>query len=271
LTAASFPPMLVVGYWLLVGVPPLNLAMFGVITPLAVALCHLPTSHLHLPFAFRHSSFVGLAAVLLVAIDLLVVDATLVEARPPEMAFSDGQAAAMWLAAQPGPFRVYSPSYSIPQHVAELYGLELADGVDPLQLRAYADYLTRAAGLEPQGYSVTLPPFLEGADVRTALKDVVPDAEALGRLGVQYVAAAFPIADRKLQWMGQFDGVYVYRNEAAGPVVDAGPDGGIVLSDGTTLFRYHPWPIYAGWAVSGVTVVGLLVSWLVGFIKAKRR
>ena len=292
LTAASFPPMLVVGYWLLVGVPPLNLVMFGLISSLTIALCSLPISNLqslssilhppftilhspfavrHSPFAIRHSPFAGLAAVLLVAADLLVVDATLVEARPPEEVFAEGRAAAVWLAAQPGPFRVYSPSYSIPQHVAELYGLALADGVDPLQLRAYADYLTRAAGLEPQGYSVTLPPFLEGTDVRTALKDVVPDAEALGRLGVRYVAAAFPIANRKLQWMGQFEGVYVYRNEATGPVVDAGPDGGIVLSDGTTLFRYHRWPVYAGWAVSGVTVVGLLVSWLVGFIKAKRR
>ena len=277
LTAASFPPMLAVGYWLLVGVPPLNLVMFGIITPLTIALCTLPISILHSPFsnlhspfsilrspfAIRHSPFVGLAAVLLVAIDLLVVDATLVEARPPEKVFADGQAAAAWLATQPTPFRVYSPGYSIPQHVAELYGLELADGVDPLQLHTYADYLTRAAGLEPQGYSVTLPPFPEGADVHTALKDVVPDAEMLGRLGVRYVAAAFPIANRKLQPVGQFEGVYVYRNEAAQPVVDAGPDGGIVLSDGTTLFRYRPWPVYAGWAVSGVALASLLVSWLV--------
>lgn len=209
--------------------------------------------------------WVGVGAVLLVAIDLLVVDATLVEARSPEEVFADGRAAAEWLAAQPGRFRVYSPSYSIPQHVAELYGLELADGVDPLQLASYADYLTRAAGLEPQGYGVTLPPFPEGADVRTALKDTVPDTEMLGLLGVRYVAAAFPVADNELQLVGRFDGVYLYRNEEAQPVVDTGLDGGTVLADGTVLFRYRPWTVYAGWAMSGVMVVGLLVCWLVSW------
>jgi len=222
------------------------------------------------PETLKLETILGLAAVLLVAVDLLVVDRTLVGARPPEEVFADGRAAAEWLAAQPGHFRVYSPSYSIPQHVAELYGLELADGVDPLQLRVYADYLTRAAGLAPQGYSVTLPPFPEGADVRTALRDVVPDAEMLGRLGVRYVAAAFPITDDKLQPMGRFDKVYVYRNEEARPVADAGWSGGIVLSDGTVLFRYHPWAVYAGWAVSGVTVVGLLAGWLASRLRRRR-
>jgi hypothetical protein len=165
---------------------------------------------------------------------------------------------------------VYSPSYSIPQHVAGLYELDLADGVDPIQLRAYADYLTRAAGLEPQGYSVTLPPFPEGADVRTALKDVVPDTKMLGRLGVRYVAAAFPIVDSTLLLAGEFDGVYVYRNEDAQPVADAEGDGVIALSDGTTLFRYRPWPVYAGWAVSGATAAGLVAAGLVRWRRRRR-
>jgi hypothetical protein len=199
---------------------------------------------------------------LLVAFDLLVVDATLLEARSPGEVFADGRAAAEWLAAQPGRFRVYSPSYSIPQHVAELSRLELADGVDPLQLRVYADYLTRAAGLKPQGYSVTLPPFPQGTDVRSALKGAVLDVELLGRLGVRYVAAAFPVADRKLQLEGWFDGVYVYRNEEAQPVREAEGAGGIVLANGATLFRYLPWPVYVGWVISGATLLGL-GGWLV--------
>jgi len=257
LWAGAFPPLLVVGYRLFVGDPPLNLVMFGVVTPLAIAI-----------LAILHSPLLGLAAVVLIAVDLLVVDATLIEARSPQEVFSAGRAAAVWLAAQPGRFRVYSPSYSIPQHVAELYELDLADGVDPIQLRAYADYLTRAAGLEPQGYSVTLPPFPEGADVRTALKDVVPDTKMLGRLGVRYVAAAFPIVDSTLLLAGEFDGVYVYRNEQARPVADAEGDGVIALSDGTTLFRYRSWPVYAGWAVSGATAAGLVAA---GLVRWRRR
>ncbi len=271
LGVGMFPAMLVAGYWLLVGVPPLNLAMFGVVTPLAAALVGFGfrISRFHAradlnPESMKPETVFGLAAVLLVAVDLLVVDVTLVETRSPEDVFADGRAAAEWLAAQPGYFRVYSPSYSIPQHVAELYGLELADGVDPLQLRVYADYLNRAAGLEPQGYSVTLPAFPEGADVRTALKDVVPDVEMLDRLGVRYVAASFPIRHPELLECGVMDGVYVYLNrlsQAARPAVGAGDVIG--LSDGTVLFEYDPWAVYAGWAVSGVTVVVLLSGWVV--------
>ena len=262
LGVGTFPPLLVVGYWLLIGTPPLNLIMLGIVTPLAIAICHSQ-------FAIRNSQFLGLAAVLLVAFDLLVVDMTFIETRPPEQVFTDGRAAAEWLAAQPGHFRIYSPSYSIPQHVAELYGLELADGVDPLQLHTYADYLTRAAGLEPQahtepgrrGYSVTLPPFPEGTDdLRMALKDVSPDAEMLGRLGVRYVAAAFPMSAPGLLEQGVMDGVYVYLNQYAQPAVKAGH--AIESSDGTLLFEYDPTPVYAGWAVSGATLVALSVGWL---------
>jgi len=266
LWAGAFPPLLVVGYRLFVGAPPLNLVMFGVVTPLAIAILAI----LHSPFSILHSPLLGLAAVVLIAVDLLVVDATLIEARSPQEVFSAGRAAAAWLAAQPGRFRVYSPSYSIPQHVAELDELDLADGVDPIQLRAYADYLTRAAGLEPQGYRVTLPPFPEGADVRTALKDVLPDTKMLGRLGVRYVAAAFPIVDSTLLLAGEFDGVYVYRNEQARPVAEAEGDGVIALSDGTTLFRYRPWPVYAGWAVSGATAAGLVAAGLVRWRRRRR-
>jgi hypothetical protein len=268
LAMGVFPALLVAGYWLLVGPPPLNLAMFGVMTPLAVALIGFRFqvsrfqvgTHLK-PETLKPETIFGLAAVLLVTLDLLVVDLTLVGARSPEEVFAEGREAAAWLAAQPGRFRVYSPSYSIPQHVAELVGLELADGVDPLQLRVYADYLTRAAGLEPQGYSVTLPPFPEGNDTRTALQDVVPDAGMLGLLGARYVAASFPIRHPDLLELGGMDGVYVYLNQAAQPVVDA--EAAIGLSDGTNLFEYDPGAVYAGWAVSGVTGLGLLAAWLV--------
>ena len=259
LGVGAFPPLLVVGYWLLIGTPPLNLIMLGIVTPLAIAICHLQ-------FAIRNSQFLGLVAVLLVAFDLLVVDTTFIEARPPEQVFANGRAAAEWLAAQPDHFRIYSPSYSIPQHVAELYRLELADGVDPLQLHTYADYLTRAAGLEPhpepgqRGYSVTLPPFPEGTDVRTALKDVSPDAGMLGRLGVRYVAAAFPVSAPGLLEQGVMDGVYVYLNQYAQPAVEA--RHAIESSDGTVLFEYDPMPVYAGWAVSGATLIALSIGWL---------
>jgi len=277
LAVGVFPAMLLAGYWLLVGTPPLNLAMFGVVTPLAVALISFKSQVSRFqvranlrPETLKPETILHLAAVLLVAADLLMVDRTLIEARSPDQVFAQGREAAAWLAKQPGRFRVYSPSYSIPQHVAELYGLDSADGVEPLQLRAYADYLTRAAGLQPQEYSVTLPPFPEGDNLRTALKDVVPDAEALGLLGVGYVASAFPIVDSDLQLVDRLDGVYVYRNVKAQPVAGVRSNDSIVLSDGKKLFRYQPGPLYAGWTVSMITIVGLLASWLVSQPRRRR-
>ena len=266
------PPFLLIGYLLLVEVPPSNLVIFGLVTPLAVVLVGFgfPGSRLQIGSRVRPEALRGLAIVLLVTVDLLIVNATLVATRSPEQVFADGRAAAEWLAAQSDHFRVYSPSYSIPQQVAELYGLELADGIDPLQLQVYADYLTIAAGLEPQGYSVTLPPFPRGSDVQTALKDVEPDAELMGLLGVQYTAAAFPIASRGWQQVGRFEGVYVLKNERTGPLVEATGAGGIVLADGEVLFRYRAWPVYAGWAVSGATIGLLLAGWCANWNRRRR-
>jgi hypothetical protein len=264
-------------YQLTIGRPRPNLVMFGLITPLAIALCRAPAvistfasgndaspasqreavGGASTDRAPRSAPWLGIAALLLVTLDLLVVDVTLIEARPPESVFADGRAAAEWLADQPGRFRVYSPSYSIPQHVAERYTLELADGVDPLQLQPYADYLTRAAGLQSeQGYSVTLPPFPEGSDVQTALAGTIPNTEMLGQLGVRYVAAAFPIAHSRLDLMRRFGGVYLYQNQDARPPGGAASDPRIVLADGTELFRYRQRAVYVGWAISGLTLVG---------------
>ena len=257
----TFPPLMAVAYWLVVGRPPLNLLAFGVIIPLALALWYAR----RVARAPRQAFLCSLWLVFVVGMDLWVVDTTLLEARPPEVVFADGRAAAEWLAARSGAFRIYSPSYSLPQHVAERYGLALADGVDPFQLQVYADYLTRAAGLDPAdfGYSVTLPPFPEGTqDVRTALSGVTPDAKRLGRLGVRYVVAAFPISGDAFRWVGAFDGVQVYENRRWLPAPVTGT-AEIVLADGSILFQYDPRPVYAGGALTGVTTVGLALWWIV--------
>lgn len=255
---ALLSPMLVVGFWLAIGTPPLNLFMFGLIVPLTLLAYRLRE-------ITHRQSVISDALIMLIVTDLAVVDSTLIESRPPAEVFADGRAAAEWLAARPGRFRVYSPGYSIPQHVAELYGLELADGVDPLQLRVYAEYLTRAAGLEASGdtgYSVTLPPFPEGTeDISTALAGVTPDPEMLGRLGVRYVVSAFPIAHPALTEHHRADGLYIYFNSLARPVQPS--ENGIVLSDGTVLFTYDPRPVYVGWGCSSLAIL-VLVGMVVG-------
>ncbi len=132
--------------------------------------------------------------------------------QPAEEVFSQGREAATWLAGRPGQFRVYSPSYSIPQHTAALYGLELADGVDPLQLQVYADFMEVATGVPRPGYRVTVP-ALDG-DPAKANAAYTPLPELLGRLNVRYLAAEYDLNAEGLELREQFGETRIYENLA---------------------------------------------------------
>jgi len=144
------------------------------------------------------------------------MDRSLFWPRAAQQVLSANRPLAQYLAAQGAGFRVYSPSYSLAQQTAADFGLQLADGVDPLQLQAYASFMEQASGAPAAGYSVTLPPFANGEPASdNALYR--PDARQLGLLNVRYVAAEFdlPLADFALE--KQFGGTRLYRNLAALP------------------------------------------------------
>jgi hypothetical protein len=148
----------------------------------------------------------AIAILVLVAADLGLVRMAWTEMRAPADAFAWGAETADYLALQPGRFRSYSPSYSLPQHIAIQHELYLADGVDPIQLAYYAEFLASAGGYTPTGYSPTLPPTLDDTSAR-------PDAEQLGLLNVGYVVAKYPIEVEGFALQEQIDKSYVYRNE----------------------------------------------------------
>ena len=202
---------------------------------------------------------VGAAAV--IAATLLPIDWSLYRVVPEAQAFSDHAEVAEWLAAQgqPGTFRVYSPSYSLPQHVAQRAGLELADGVGPMQLASYAQLMQSATGTRANGYSVTIPAFPPDSDVQTALRDVTPDVRLLGRLNVRYVAAEFPMKVEGLVERAHIGATFVYENQLAMPRAFVGetaarvttntPDRIVVEADGPgtlTLSQAY----YPGWLVT---------------------
>lgn len=155
---------------------------------------------------------VWLGGLLLIGMaDCLGVGGSLVSMRSAKAVLGEGAPAAAYLAAQPGWFRIYSPSYSLPQQTAAYYGLELADGVDPLQLKGYAAFMQPATGVSDTAYSVTLPPFANG-DPATANAASTPDAQRLGWLNVRYVAAEFDVHAPGLVLEKQFGQTRVYRN-----------------------------------------------------------
>jgi hypothetical protein len=193
---------------------PANVVAAAVLWPLAGMVVAL-----RIGGRLRPALFAGLM-LSLTLLDLFYVGSTLYRVRPAGEVLVEGEAAAAWLAGQPGRFRVYSPSYSIPQQTGAVYGVEMVDGVDPFQFASYADFMRAATGVDLPGYSVTLPPFPEvpqGEDMLLAHRDVVPDPHMLGLLNVRYVAAAYPIEVPDLVAVGEEGGVHLYRNERAFP------------------------------------------------------
>ncbi len=201
-------------------------------------------------------AFAMLVAVVIV-VTLLPVDLSFYRVISEAQAFADRADVAAWLAAQPGPFRVYSPSYSLPQHVAQRAGLELADGVDPMQIAGYARLMGTATGARASGYSVTIPAFPPDSDIRTAWRDARPDARLLGKLNVRYIVADFPIQAEGWIERARFGMTLVYENQWAMPrafvgegtparVVLSTPDRVVVEADGPgmlTLSQVN----YPGW------------------------
>ncbi len=146
---------------------------------------------------------------LLIALDLSLVNQTTLEIRQvPDPGNVQAQIEADNL-------RVFSPSYSLPQHAAASAGLELADGINPLQLASYWEYMSQATGFDGGEYSVTLPPFSAGGP--QAEWGFKPDATLLGELSISQVVSAYPIADNELEFEKMEDGLYIYSNPQVRP------------------------------------------------------
>jgi hypothetical protein len=157
--------------------------------------------------------WVGVFLIGISLLDWVVVDARSLSPRPVDDVFLEKAEVASFLQDQEGQFRVYSPSYSLPQHIAVTYGLELADGVDPMQLADYAAFMTNASGVPGIGYSVTIPSFQ--GEVETSNAQYLPDARLLGLLNVRYVVAEFPLKVEGLESVEQFGDTWVYENSFA--------------------------------------------------------
>lgn len=111
----------------------------------------------------------------------------------------------------PEKFRLYSPSFSLPQHLAAEIGLELTDGVDPMQIAAYSEFMEEASGVASQGYSVTIPAFKTGnPDLdNTGSK---PNTFLLSLLNVKYMISEFEIDNPDFDEIPTGDQSYLYRN-----------------------------------------------------------
>jgi len=150
-------------------------------------------------------------AVAVVIADLLSFGLTLFRLPSVTEVSAQGRGAAEWLAAQPGTFRTYSPSYSLPQPAAIEAGLQQIDGVEPVHLTYYDQFMAVAGGYDKDAFSVTIPPFPDGLPQGPA-DLAVPDLSLLGLLNGRYLVSAFPLEMPGLTLRWREAGTLIYEN-----------------------------------------------------------
>jgi hypothetical protein len=158
----------------------------------------------------QDSVFTAIFAILFIC-DFSMANWGLVGYRSLQEALSVGGFEAEYLATKGKDFRIFSPSYSIPQQTAAYSRLELVDGIDPLQLSSYVDYVNHAANLLTNQYSVTLPAFDTG-NIEIDNSNIKPDAEAFGLLNTRYMVSAFPVEEEGWELEKSTDKSFIYRN-----------------------------------------------------------
>jgi hypothetical protein len=107
--------------------------------------------------------------------------------------------------------RVYSPSYSVGQDQAVHYHLYLVEGVHPIQLKSYVNFLASASGVYAGGYSVVQPPLSNG-NPREDNRNAIPDPVGLARLNTRYAIASYPLTLPAWKSIKNDSGVWIYEN-----------------------------------------------------------
>lgn len=114
------------------------------------------------------------------------------------------------LSANPPYFRIYTPSYSIPQEQGSYWNINQINGIDPIQLEKYVDYFERLSNISIDGYSVTLPPF-DSANPAIDNIDSCPNIDLLQELNTKYVVSSFELSNCNLGNFEFIDNQYVYE------------------------------------------------------------
>ena len=152
----------------------------------------------------------------LALLDMGTISLSQVSFQDAGKVMSTNKQVADFLSEQVQPFRVYSPSYSVPQQMGSLENIQLADGIDPLQLSAYVKFMTEATGVPISGYSVTLPPFSTG-NPQIDNRAYLPDAQKLGLLNVRYITSEYDLASQDLDLVARFGETRIYENSRVKP------------------------------------------------------
>lgn len=215
---AGMAVALVGGIFLLLSVPAVN-GLAVIIGGAGIGLVCL------LAFAGRlRGGWLALALLLVAFLELALVGRGWLEWRGEDAWMPPEQVRLAERLNELDAFRVYSPTYSLQQQVAQAYDLNLFGGVDPFQFSGIVEAIKQGGGIEFSDYSVVMPPLvgMVGDDLTTANRDAVPNTAVLGAWGVTHVVSAFPLDVPMLEQVDVVDGVYVYANRDPALTTDFG-------------------------------------------------
>jgi hypothetical protein len=147
--------------------------------------------------------------------ELMIFRGSILEIQSVEAAFDENLSVLQSISDEGEVQRVFSNSYSLPQHIAGKNLVQLADGINPLQLESYANYMVHAVGYPEGDYSVTIPPYPDG-DPSTP-QSFSLNAEELGYLNIAYVLSDYPLDAAALDHIDTVEGIYIYENAQVKP------------------------------------------------------
>jgi hypothetical protein len=104
-------------------------------------------------------------------------------------------------------FRIYSPTISLPQWVAEQYHLQLFEGISPFVFDGVASAIAQGGGFPTINYATGLPPTKLTQKAANTM-----DTSVLGQWGVTHVIADYPLNKASLSLLDVINGVYIYAN-----------------------------------------------------------
>ncbi len=217
----------------------------------------------------------ALALIAVVFADLAIIGTGWLEWRDSSAWLPTDQVQLAERLTELGADRVYSPTYSLQQQVAEDYHLRLFGGVDPFQLSGIVTAVEQGGGITASGYSVVLPPLIgaQGDDLATANRTAIPDTAVLGQWGVTHVVSAYPLDVPALELVDQVGGVLIYANRDPALTTDfsqfpAWASGWQDLPDAATVAALNQQTLIAA-LVSGVTLLLAVASLAVALMKVR--
>jgi hypothetical protein len=152
---------------------------------------------------------IGIGIIVLLVLDLLIVNIMSLTFLNKGDLINRNQEIIENLSKLPINFRVYTPSYSIPQEQGAFWNINQINGVDPMQLKDYVEYFVEVSGIPSEKYSVTLPPFKNGNPVLDNY-GICPEKNSLLDLNTKYVISSFEMSKCNLGEELKINNQYLY-------------------------------------------------------------